>query len=84
MDKILVQAISGKPLAVEGEPTLFVGMKQLTPKEAEVLGADKLGHRIEGGTWALTGPVVIRLRFQDPAKIPPIRLKVEGLVEEVR
>jgi hypothetical protein len=29
---------------------------------------------------AHTSPVVIRLRFEDPLKIPPIRLKAEGMV----
>ena len=41
-----------------------------------------LGNQGVLGPGALTGPVVIRLRFQDPTKIPPIRLKVEGMVEE--
>ena len=31
---------------------------------------------------ALTGPVVLKFRFQDPTLPQPIRLKVEGMVEE--
>ncbi len=44
--------------------------------------AGALGNQavLEPGT--LTGPVVMRLKFQDPAKIPSIRLKLEGSVQE--
>ena len=31
---------------------------------------------------ALTGPVVLKFRFEDPTLPQPIRLKVEGMVEE--
>ena len=41
-----------------------------------------LGNQAVLEPGALTSPVVIRLRFEDPAKIPSIRLKVEGSVEE--
>ncbi len=41
-----------------------------------------LGNQAVLRPGALTSPVVMRLRFEDPAKIPPIRLKVEGSVEE--
>jgi hypothetical protein len=44
--------------------------------------AGALGNQSVFPPGALSGPVVIRLRFEDPARIPPIRLKVEGSVEE--
>jgi len=44
--------------------------------------AGALGNQAVLEPGELTSPVVIRLRFEDPAKIPPIRLKVEGSVEE--
>jgi hypothetical protein len=44
--------------------------------------AGALGNQAMLEPGALTSPVVMRLRFEDPAKIPPIRLKVEGSVEE--
>jgi hypothetical protein len=43
--------------------------------------AGALGNQSVFPPGALTGPVVIRLRFEDPARIPPIRMKVEGSVE---
>jgi len=44
--------------------------------------AGALGSQAVLEPGALTSPVVMRLKFQDPTKVPPIRLKVEGLVEE--
>ena len=44
--------------------------------------AGALGNQAALKPGALTSPVVMRLKFQDPARIPPIRLKVEGSVEE--
>jgi hypothetical protein len=41
-----------------------------------------LGNQVALEPGGLTGPVLIRLRFEDPLKVPPIRLKVEGMVEE--
>jgi hypothetical protein len=46
--------------------------------------AGALGNQAVLRPGALTSPVVIRLKFEDPAKIPPIRLKVEGMVEEAK
>jgi hypothetical protein len=44
--------------------------------------SNALGNQAVLEPGALTSPVVMRLKFEDPAKIPPIRLKVEGSVEE--
>jgi hypothetical protein len=31
---------------------------------------------------AQTGPVVLKFKFEDPAEVPPIRYKIQGMVEE--
>jgi hypothetical protein len=44
--------------------------------------ADALGTRGALEPGEVTSPVVIRLQLEDPSKIPPIRLEVEGYVEQ--
>jgi hypothetical protein len=44
--------------------------------------SDALGNLESLEPGALTGPVVVKFRFEDPTLPQPIRLKVEGMVEE--
>ncbi len=44
--------------------------------------SDALGSLESLKPGAQTGAVVVRLKFQNPKKVPVIRLKVEGMVEE--
>jgi hypothetical protein len=43
-----------------------------------------LGNLASLEPGALTGPVVLKFRFQDPTLPQPIRLKIEGMVEEAK